>query len=94
MDTKVIFSKPYIFESKEYTEVDLSGLENLLTKDLVQADTMFTMSGQVAAMNEMSIGYACIVASIATKLPVEFFERLPGKEGIKVKNVIANFFYN
>jgi hypothetical protein len=94
MDTIVKFSKPYTFDNKEYKEVDLSAVENLSTKDLAQADTIFTMSGQVAAMNEMSIGYACIVASLATKLPIEFYEGLPGKDGIKVKNVIANFFYN
>lgn len=93
-DYLIKFNKPYEFEGKEYTEVDLSGLENLKARDLSEAEKIFVSSGNVAVVNEMSVGYACIIASKATKLPIEFFEQLPAKESVKVKNVVTGFFYN
>lgn len=86
------FKKPYTFEGAEHTEVDLSNLENLTTGDLIQADGLFGESGQFAVMNEMTTGYACILASKATGKPVEFFQRLPAIEGVKVKRVVMGFF--
>ena len=85
--------KPYLFENQEYTEVDLAGLESLTAKDLIESERQFAASGQVAAINEMNIGYVCIVAAKASKLPVEFFEKLPANEAIKVKNTVTGFFY-
>lgn len=93
-DYIVKFNKPFKFEGAEYKEVDLSGIEGLKTKDLAEADKVFISTGQVAVMNEMSTGYACIVASIVSKKPVDFFEELPAKEGIKIKTLISSFLYN
>lgn len=90
----ITFNKPYTFEGTVYKEVDLSEIENLKTRDLAEADRTFFSTGQVALMNEMSTGYACIVASLVTKKPVTFFEQLPAKEGIKLKTVISGFFYD
>lgn len=87
------FKKPYRFEEKEYIQVDLSGLDGLTAKDLIDAEKQFAASGQVAAINEMNIGYVCIVAAKASKQPVEFFEKLPANEAIKVKNAVTGFFY-
>jgi hypothetical protein len=93
MDYSIKFKKPYSFEGAEFTEVDLSGLESLTAKDLMEADKQFTATGQVAAVNEMSLGYACIIAARVSKKPVEFFENLPAQEAIKVKNTVSSFFY-
>ncbi len=88
------FNKPYTFEGKEYTEIDISGVEELTTKDIADADREFVTMGYVAAMNEMSVPYAAVVAAKATKKPVEFFMNLPANEGIKIKNLVMGFFYN
>jgi hypothetical protein len=90
----VMFAKPYNFEGTEFNGIDLAGVENLTTRDLADADKQFIKSGQIATVNEMSIGYACIIAAKVTNQPIEFFEFLPANEGIKVKNVVTNFFYN
>lgn len=87
----ITFQKPYKFEEKDYTEIDLSNLEKLTTKDLVEADTQFSAEGNFAVMNEMSIGYTAIVAAKVTQKPIEFFHSLPANEGIKVKNIIMGF---
>lgn len=88
---KIEFKKPYNFEGKEYTEVDLSGIENLATKDLIDADKQFNAAGNMAIMNEMQTAYACIIASKVTKLPEEFFINLPAKSGMQVKGIVMNF---
>jgi len=87
------FSKPYHFEDKTYTELDLSGLDSLTAEDMIAADKYLSRNGNFSVMPEMSLEYACFVASKATDLPIEFFRRLPPKDAIKVKNRVTNFFY-
>lgn len=93
MNKKLIlkFNKPYDFEGKKHEEVDLRGLDNLTTKDLITADKIFISSGQMAAVNETSIGYVCIIASKSSDQPIEFFEKLPIKEGLKLKGIVTSF---
>jgi hypothetical protein len=93
MDFKITFNKPYKFEGAEYTEIDLSGLENLTVKDMNNADKQFFSTGNIANSTETSLVYACILASKATGKPVEFFENLPAKEGIKVKAEVVSFLF-
>ena len=87
------FRKPFLFEDETYTEIDLSGLEDLSARDMIQAQRTMERSGSINVLPEMSLEYACIFASKATKMPVEFFQSLPPKEAIKVKNKVTNFFY-
>lgn len=87
------FRKPFVWEDNTYTEIDMSGLEDLSAKDMIQAQRTMERSGSINVLPEMSLEYACIFASKATKMPVEFFQALPPKEAIKVKNKVTNFFY-
>lgn len=89
----VKFSKPYRFEDKTYNEVDLSGLDSLTAEDMIAADKHLSRGGNFSIMPEMSLEYACFIASKATDIPVEFFRRLPPKDAINVKNRVINFFY-
>lgn len=87
----VTFTNPYLFEQENYNEIDLKGLNDLTTTDIVSADKEFASSGQFAMMNELTTGYACVLAAKATNKPVEFFLRLPAKEGLKVKRTVMTF---
>lgn len=87
------FRKPFIWEDNTYTEIDMSGLEDLSAKDMIAAQRTMEKSGSINVLPEMSLEYACIFASRATRMPVEFFQALPPKEAIKVKNKVTNFFY-
>ena len=60
---------------------------------MIQTQRTMEKSGSINVLPEMSLEYACIFAAKATKLPVEFFQELPPKEAIKVKNRVTNFFY-
>lgn len=94
IDYLIKFKKPYIFEGQTYNEIDLSKIEDISTKDLTDVDKLFYATGNVAPSTEMSLAYACIVASKVINKPLEFFNKLPGNEGIKVKTVVINFLYN
>lgn len=89
----VQFRKPYVFDDEAYNGVDLSGLENLSARDMIATQRQMEKSGSINVIPEMSIEYACIFASKATGLPVEFFQDLPPREAIKVKNRVTSFFY-
>lgn len=88
------FKKPYKFEGKEYTEIDLSGLEDLSAADMIAVNKYMdrTATG-IQVMPEVSLEYACVLASKATKMPIEFFTGLPPKQAIKIKNRVMGFLF-
>lgn len=89
------FKKPYKFEGKEYTEVDLSGLDDLQASDMIAVNKYMqrTSGGVIDVMPEVSMEYACVLASKAAKLPIEFFTSLPPREAMKVKNRVMGFLF-
>ena len=88
------FKKPYRFEGKEYTELDLSGMDDLTGADMIAVNKiMQRSSGGIDVMPEVSVEYAFYFAARATKLPVEFFTNLPPRESMKVKNRVMGFLF-
>lgn len=86
--------KPYKFEGQEYTEIDLTGLENLTAQDMISVNKILSRSSTgIDVMPEVSLEYACILASKAAKQPIEFFTGLPPKVAIKVKNRVMGFLF-
>lgn len=92
-DLIVKFSKPFVFENKTYTEVDLSGLEDLNGEDLCRADRAVRAQGNAASMTEMTPDIACFLGSVAAHLPVEFFKALPIRDMVKVRNAVSGFLF-
>jgi hypothetical protein len=97
---KVTLKKPVTFEGKEYSEIDLSALESWTCDDVIKVQKQFkklnaeSLSATDAILLESNVEYCVLVAVRATGLPVEFFKRLPAKEGNKIKNAVAIFFNN
>lgn len=87
------FRKPYVFEGKEFTEVDLSGLENTTAADLSAVNKILSKSGTVSPVPEMSMDFAIHMAARVAHLPVEFFQRMPSREAIRLKNTVTGFLY-
>lgn len=88
------FKKPYYFEGKEYAELDLSGMEDLQASDMIAVNKyMQRTSAGIDVMPEVSLEYACVLASKAAKLPIEFFTSLPPREAMKVKNRVMGFLF-
>lgn len=95
VDLIVKFRRPYQFEGQEYTQVDLSGLEDVNAGALqnVGRALLKKRPGLNPSTIEMTMDYANLLAARVTSLPVEFFERLPGKEGMKIKTTVVGFLY-
>lgn len=90
----ISFNKPYIFEGKEYKELDLTPLEDISAADMIAANKyMERTSTGINVMPEVSLEYACVLAAKACKLPVEFFTGLSPKEALKVKNRVVGFLF-
>ena len=89
----VVFNKPYTFEGEVYKEVDLSALDDMTATDMIAANKILEKSGSFSFLPEMSLEYACIISARATKMPLEFFQRLHPRDAIKVKNKVTSFFY-
>lgn len=89
------FAKPYKFGGQEYTEVDLSGLEDV-TAGVLESVGKITAKknpGMNPALQEMSLTFCTYLAQRVAKLPLEFFTGLPAKEAIKLKAMVTNFLY-
>lgn len=87
------FRKPYKFEGVEYTEVDLSAMEDMTAADLCAVGKIMNKLGIVNPVAEMTVDYAIYMAARASGKPVEFFQGLPPKESIKLKNMVTGFLY-
>lgn len=91
LTTLVRFSAPYSFEGSDYHEVDLPGLESITAGDIIKVTGQMKKSMEL--MPEMTLQFACLMAARASGKPVEFFERLPAREAMKVKNVVTGFIF-
>lgn len=88
------FKKPYVFDKVEYTEIDLTGLDDLQASDMIAVNKLIARTAAgIDVMPEVSLEYACNLAAKATKMPVEFFLQLPPKEAMKVKNRVMAFLF-
>lgn len=92
-DLVLRFKKPYSFEGETYTEVDLSGLEDLSAADLCKVGKMVKKTDGVDPIAEMSLPYAIFMAARVTGKPLEFFQQLPAREAVKLKTLVAGFLY-
>lgn len=92
-DLVLRFKKPYSFEGETYTEVDLRGLEDVSAADLCKVGKLAKKDNGVDPIPEMSLSYAIYMAARVTGKPIEFFQRLPAQEAIKLKNLVTGFLY-
>lgn len=92
--TRVItFDKPYQFECDTYKELDLSGLDDLTTDDLLQAERIYNRAGGTSINPETTMLYSMILAQLASNQPFEFFGPLLPREAMKIKKEVYDFFY-
>ena len=90
----MVFDRPYVFQDKEYTQIDLSGVADLNAMHLTEAENRMSQAGFFITENSFNFFYACIIAGMAAKLPEKFFLGLPVRELLKLKNAVndADFF--
>ena len=86
--------EPYSFKGKAYTEIDLTRIGELTSLNESQAENRMAEEGFAAANVQQNFVYACVIASMATGLPEEFFTGLPLREIMKLKGAVndSSFF--
>lgn len=86
--------KPYHFKGETYTEVDLNGIADLSSMNESEAENRLSRAGFMVTETSFNYLFACILASMATGLPEEFFTGLPLCETLKLKNAVndSGFF--
>lgn len=82
------FVEPYTFKGKEYTKIDLSELADLTGMNESEAENRIARAGFMVTDTSFNYLYACVLASMVTKLPEEFFTGLPIRETIRLKNAV------
>ena len=88
------FKKPYTFEGKVYTEIDLSGMEDLTGADMIAVNKLMSRNSPgIQILPEVSAEYAAYFVARATKQPIEFFTGMPPRELMKVKNRVMGFLF-
>ena len=88
----VVLSRPYKFEGKEYSEIDLSGIKNLKIKDAIEAQKQLFNEREIAAtvMSETTTAFARTIAAKATGKPIEFFKLAPHRVSRKVTQMVQS----
>lgn len=89
----ITFDKPFMHETETFKDIDLSGLDQLTTDNLITAERIYHKLGGTAFNPETTLEYCVVVAHLASDKPIEFFTKLPGKEALKIKKMVYNFFY-
>lgn len=65
--------EPYHFKGQTYTEVDLNGIADLNSMNESEAENRLARAGFMVTETSFNYLFACILASMATGLPEEFF---------------------
>ena len=90
---RVTLKKPYVFEGKSYSAMDLSGLQDIRAADMIAVNRLVNRKGNVDFLQEMTLEYALNIAAKATGKPIEFFEQLPPYAAMQIKNRVTGFLY-
>lgn len=82
------------YKGKVYQEIDLNGIADLNSLNESEAENRMAREGFVVTENSTNYLYACVIASMATGIPEDFFTGLPMCELLKLKNAVndGDFF--
>ena len=95
------FAAPYTYEGNEKDElkgqtfegIDLSGVGELNTMSESTAENRLVAAGFNTVNTGRNYLYCCIIASMGTGYPVDFFAGLPLCEAVKLRDAVdADFF--
>ena len=90
----VEFDKPYTYGGETVSVMDLSGVEELTSKDVSAAENEVLKTGVYSTNMKNFFVYSCALAARATGKPIEFFTKMPLKDAAKVRSTVnaASFF--
>lgn len=87
---KVELSKPYSFEGKEYTKLELD-FDSLTGQDVINAEKEVRALGDRSPVAEFSKTYQAVMAAKAAKVPVDLIMKLPAKDFTRITILVQDF---
>ena len=95
------FAAPYTYEGSEKAElkgqtfegIDLSGVGELNTMSESTAENRMVAGGFAPVNTHRNYLYCCIIASMGTGYPVDFFAGLPLCEAVKLRDAVSADFF-
>ncbi|MDO5397455.1 MAG: hypothetical protein Q4G33_05955 [bacterium] len=91
-DDVIKFDNTYVFEGKEYSEIDLGDLDRFTAAMMDDAETLYrAITKNPLVQPEYTTGYSLCAASVLTGKPIEFFKGLSAREVMKIKGKIGGF---
>lgn len=83
----------FLFDGDEVKEIDLSGLYDMTTRDMLAVDEQMLRRGYTGANTEVTRMYAVLTAARINKKPWEWCENMRARDAVRLKNVVSGFFY-
>ena len=87
---KYVFSKPYIFDDKEYKEIEFD-LDALTGADYAAVKKDFARGGNFAALPQADSEFCARILERVAKKPLAFFQNLPVKDYCGITQEVSNF---
>lgn len=85
---------PFIFDDgMEVKEIDLSRLYDMTAEDMFAVDDQMRRRGYSGSNPEITRLYALLTAARLNRKPWEWCNKMKARDAIRIKNVIAGFFY-
>lgn len=83
----------FLWDGEEVSEVDLSGLYDMTAMDMFAVDEQMRIRGFSGMNPEITRQYALLTAAKINKKPWEWLNRIKARDAVRIKNVVAGFFY-
>ncbi|UNY40569.1 tail assembly chaperone [Pararheinheimera phage vB_PsoM_KLER1-1] len=83
-------SKPFVFEEKEYTTLNLN-MEDLTGADLENIEREMSAAGMIVSLPEASKSYQMYVAARSAKVPVALIKALPLRDASAITMKVQSF---
>ena len=84
---------PFVWDGEDVTTVDLSGLYDMTAEDMFVIDDQMRKRGFSGMNPEITRQYALLAAARINKKPWEWLNKIKARDAVRIKNVIAGFFY-
>lgn len=90
----ISLSKPLSVNGTEYTELDLSGLEDLTIDEYSEMLKQYEkLNGAGSgAMPEYEMDFALMVVEKVLHIPRSILQKVKAKDGAKIRHVVTRFF--
>ena len=83
--------RSFTFEGENYTELDMTALEDITGRQLYEAEKIYTKNGGSTVAMEYSLDFIFTLCNIVLNKPIEFFYAMSATDTYRLKYFVASF---